>query len=118
MTVLPLFADPRKSDARGHVVFVAWDALRDVQSVLRRLRHGVGGRELRCELVVVPHAIVKRQVRAQPPGVLSEKADRGLMKGIERVAHALHHDLRQPQAVGLHGRKIRHAGKERRDLRA
>src|SRR5213594_1988263 len=105
---------PRQADARRNIVGVARNALNDPQSILCFSRDFIHRRKDWCEFDVITHAVVQRQVRVQPPRILSEQTQRRIAERLVRVSDPLYEYLRHAQAVGLHRAEIRHGQSPKR----
>src|SRR5437667_192422 len=105
---------PGQADAWRNIVGVAREALNDPQNILCFSRDFIHRRKDWCEFNVITRAVVQRQVRAQPPGILSEQTQRRIAERLVRVSDPLNEYLRHAQAVGLHRAEIRNGQSPKR----
>src|SRR5437868_256421 len=101
---------PGDAEAGSNVIQVLRDALSNSQRVLSCSRERIAGRRCWRELNIVASAIVQRQVRLDPPGVLQEETEGIVREAGMRIAHTLHETLRNAESVCLHGREVGNTG--------
>src|ERR1700687_1357526 len=92
---------PRKTEAWGNIVVIAWNAFHNPQGLFRCGVDGGGRREQRCNFHVVTHAVIQSQLAIHAPGILREEAERKVVERLIRVSDALDVGGRNTQAIGL-----------------
>src|SRR5690242_7904628 len=80
---------PGQTDSRCEVICVSPHPFDNSQRVLRILGNLIHGRKNRSEFHVVAQAIIHRQARPQPPGILNKKSQRVVIESSVWISYTL-----------------------------